>query len=1081
MDDSLHPLGFDRLLDWIFREEERAHTRFGVHEELARGERGDERLAMRRYGRRLDNPFGLAAGPHTQLSHNLVAGWLAGARYLELKTVQTLDRLEVARPCIDMTDEGYNCEWSQELPLDVSLSEYVDAWCAIRVLQRRADRFDAAEPGFLGNLSVGYDLAGIRGAKVQRFLDRVADCRGAIETRLAAAARHHPNVCDIPVPDGLSNHVTLSTMHGCPPDEIERIARHLISERGLHTAIKLNPTLLGPRELRALLNETLGYEVDVPDASFAHDLDFTGAVDLVRSLRGEAERAGVEFGIKLTNTLECRNVRGVLPGEMSYLSGRALHPISVCVAQRLQSAFDGALDLSFSGGADAANAADLVACGLAPVTVCSDLLRPGGILRLRQYIGNLSSALDAAGASDLDDFARRRAGSDDLAAAHLENLRAYADATAHDPRYRKDARSAHPVAGRRALSPFDCVAAPCVEGCPAGQDIPAYLHHTERGEDARALAVVLRDNPLPSITGMVCEGPCHERCIREHDGAALRIRDVKRFLARTVPTRSAAPTAPPTPHRVAIIGAGPAGLACALHLVGAGVAAEVFEARERAGGMVSGVIPAFRLGAGDIARDLERIEAAGVVIRYGETIDETRFAELRRDYDAVFVGVGAQRDRALEIPGEPLPGVEPALGFLAAARTDPTRRIAGEVMVLGGGNSAVDAARTAVRLGGRVRVVYRRTRAEMPAGREELDALLAEGIAVDELRTPLSIATRDDRLEVTLACMKLGEPDASGRRRPLPDGERTETRVVDLVIPAIGQRLEWGELNVEADGRVVGQPHVFTGGDARRGPDSIVAALADGRRAAEAMRREFGIDAAPSARGTTRRLDPVERQRRVATIDPPHSPRTNPSSTPGDFALVISDLGEAEARAEAARCLACDQTCDVCVSVCPNRAMIAWAAPPKHLPLQRVRQDSDGWSVTRDGDLTIDQEPQVLNLTDFCNHCGNCTTFCPTAGTPFLDKPRLAVSESSFAADDDVHRFDGAALRYRRAGEEERLERDGDHFVHTSPAGRVTLDAATFAVRDVTFAADRDEIDLSRAAAMSILFTHLADAPELKS
>ena len=175
MNDELRPLSFPRLIDWIRRERDGQGTLFGLHRDLCLWSLAGKPFARRRHGRLLEAPLGVAAGPHTQLSQNIVAAWACGARVLELKTVQARDDLVLARPCIDMTDEGYNCEWSQELPIDASFAQYADAWTAIRLLQREMGVYDPAEPGFALDASVGYDLGGVRGAKVQRYLDRLAN------------------------------------------------------------------------------------------------------------------------------------------------------------------------------------------------------------------------------------------------------------------------------------------------------------------------------------------------------------------------------------------------------------------------------------------------------------------------------------------------------------------------------------------------------------------------------------------------------------------------------------------------------------------------------------------------------------------------------------------------------------------------------------------------------------------------------------------------------------------------------------------------------------------------------------------
>ena len=737
------PLSLDRLLDWIRRERAVRGTIFGLHEDLFRDDLAGRPFAMQRRGHLLDAPLGVAAGPHTQLAQNLVAAWLCGARHLELKTVQILDDLVIPRPCIDMADEGYNCEWSQELPIDVSADQYLDAWTAIRILQQEAGVLDPDEPGFVMDLSVGYDLAGIRSAKVQRFFDRMADSRVELEGRLAAAATIFPHAAAIPAVERLADSVTLSTMHGCPPDEIERIGRFLIEERGLHTTVKLNPTLLGAAEVRGLLNDTLGYDTEVPDDAFAHDIAWDAALDLIRALRDSAARTGVTFGVKLTNTLACRNTGTVFPADEAsrYMSGRALHPISVRTAARLQQACGGDLDISFAGGADAHNLAHVTACGLGPVTVCSDLLRPGGYQRLHQYLDELAAAMNAVGAADLDAFVRATAGmpSAPVAEAALANLEAYAAEVAEDPAYHNDTHPDRCIKTDRALEPYDCIAAPCTQTCPASQDVPEYMWHTARGEMSEALAVVLRDNPFPTVTGMVCDHPCVERCTRVNYEAAVRIRDIKRTLAHTADEPPAPTAAAPTGHRVAIVGAGPAGLSCAWSLALAGVETTVFEAKDFTGGMITDAIPAFRLTEADYRRDLRRIEAAGVEIRTGEAIDRARLGALRNEYDRVFVGIGAQADRPLGVPGEELPGVWPALRLLSAARRGQAPDMGDCVAVIGGGNTAMDAARTATRLartGGRVHLVYRRTLKEMPAAREELAAVRDEGVEIHELLAP---------------------------------------------------------------------------------------------------------------------------------------------------------------------------------------------------------------------------------------------------------------------------------------------------------------------------------------------------------
>ena len=393
MSDRFYRIPIEKLFKWILSEEKDGRI-FGIYKELFFTPNKSDIFRMNRYGQMLETPIGVAAGPHTQLAHNIIASWLCGARYIELKTVQTLDKIEVTKPCIDMEDEGYNCEWSQELTIEDSFNEYLNAWIIIHILK---DKFgwNTNDPGFIFNMSVGYDLAGIQKPNVQWFLDKMNNCKAEKDEKINQLASLYPKIFEVNIPDQISDNVTLSTMHGCPSNEIENICRYLIEERKLHTSLKLNPTLLGKENLRNILNDKLGYEIIVPDEAFEHDLKYDDAIKIINSLKQSADKVGVEFGLKLTNTLESTNTTNWLPEKekMVYTSGRALHPISINLAEKLQSDFNGELDISFSAGVDAFNVADTLACNLKPITVCSDLLKPGGYLRLTQYLEEIKKTI----------------------------------------------------------------------------------------------------------------------------------------------------------------------------------------------------------------------------------------------------------------------------------------------------------------------------------------------------------------------------------------------------------------------------------------------------------------------------------------------------------------------------------------------------------------------------------------------------------------------------------------------------------------------------------------------------------------
>jgi putative selenate reductase len=427
MSDRFTRCPIDRLLRWILAEEKQGQI-FGIRKELFFVPHGNDVFKMKRYGQDLETPIGVAAGPHTQLAQNIISAWLTGARYIELKTVQTLDELEVTKPCIDMTDEGYNCEWSQELKLDQSFNEYLNAWIILHILK---DKFKWGEPhsrGFIFNMSVGYNLEGILNPNVQTFLDKMADCAAEKEAKIEAVAKIYPRVKELPIPDRITDNITISTMHGCPPDEVEKIGRYFIEKRKLHTTIKMNPTLLGPQSLRHILDHQLGYDVEVPDEAFEHDLKYEAGIALIKSLQICAHKSGVEFNLKLTNTLETTNRDQNLPDneQMVYMSGRALHPITIHLARRLQNEFSGELDISFSAGSDCFNVAHVLACNMRPVTVCSDILKPGGYGRLTQYLEEITKAFVELSADSIETFITAKHPKRDLAQAGLEILQTYA-------------------------------------------------------------------------------------------------------------------------------------------------------------------------------------------------------------------------------------------------------------------------------------------------------------------------------------------------------------------------------------------------------------------------------------------------------------------------------------------------------------------------------------------------------------------------------------------------------------------------------------------------------------------------------
>jgi putative selenate reductase len=507
----LRPYPFGALVDRMFRELDARRSIFDLPERrFFSGDRGKD-FSVRFHDHPVASPLGPAAGPQTQMAQNLVLSWLGGCRILELKTVQIEDELEIPRPCIDMQTIGYNVEWSQELKLEQSLEEYVKGAMLIEML-RASGRLEL-EPGFertVYDMSVGYDLAGIQSPRVLEFIRGMRDA-GAIIGRLRSEIpSRHRRYRDLDFAPGLSDTVTLSTFHGCPPDEIERILDFLLRELGLHCIVKLNPMLLGRREVRETLHGELGYtELRVPESAFERDTKWEQAAGFVQRLRATAEELGLGFGIKLTNTLIVENHRRFFDRSQKemYLSGPPLHVLAMKLVQRFRDRFGDRVPISFSAGIDRTNFPDAVALGLVPVTICTDFLKPGGYGRAESYHRHLSARMDAAGARRIDDFVLRARGNarkalealvpplpaavrerclraladgtdlrtaagDEIfrrwvSRARLLNTLAYVEGLSRDPRYAKERNAKVPRKIGSRLELFDCITCDkCIPVCP---------------------------------------------------------------------------------------------------------------------------------------------------------------------------------------------------------------------------------------------------------------------------------------------------------------------------------------------------------------------------------------------------------------------------------------------------------------------------------------------------------------------------------------------------------------------------------------------------------------------------------------
>jgi putative selenate reductase len=1082
MEGKFYPISLNHLLRLILDEYASDNSILGIPAELFYIPEANNPLGTVIFNHPLDNPVGIAAGPHSQLAQNIVAAWLMGARYIELKTVQTLDRIEVSKPCIDMQDEGYNCEWSQELTIRQSFNEYLNAWIIIHILNHKFGW--KKETGTVFNMSAGYNLEGILKENVQWFLDKMHSCETELAEKIAEIGEDYPQAAEISIPSRISDNITLSTMHGCPADEIEEIASYFIDKRNLHTLIKLNPTLLGPEALRDILNNKLQFKSFAPDIAFEHDLKYADAINIIKSLKDKAKHKKLHFGLKLTNTLEVKNNKNIFDGrvEMMYMSGRALHPVSINLAAKLQHDFNGTLLLSFSSGADAFNIPDIISCGFRTVTVCSDLLKPGGYMRLKQYFTELEEKFISTQSINIEEYIVKSSGINSLQDAALSNLKSYAEKVLKLGNYKRKNFRTPDIKTRNLLGIFDCISAPCVKTCAANQDIPAYMYYTSLGQPEKAYEVILRTNPFPSVTGMVCDHLCQDKCTRINYDDALLIREVKRFIS--LQDKIKLNPREKNGVKVAVIGSGPSGLSCAYYLALAGFSVDVFEEKPKAGGMVRYAIPGFRLTDEAIENDIGRIKDSGVNIHYNYKIDEERFNSLNKEYEYLYIGAGAPLSKSLKIEGADNATVTDALDFLIRVKLGERQIVGNKIVIIGGGNTAMDAARTAWRLTdkhGKVIVVYRRTINEMPADQGEIKAVIEEGVEILELASPEKIITENNHIKA-LICNRteLKGMDSSGRPSPVKvDGSAFEI-VCDTVINATGQAPDIGfagndavSINEGSGMNMIG--NILIGGDASRGASTAINAIADGRKAAELIisqtNTDFNLAKNPTDKNFSSRELMIKRSKRLFAPDLKEltvDERKN-------FNLVSEALDPVSIKEEAGRCLFCDEICNICTTVCPNFANYSYEIEPVKYTLQKASINEDGKiEIKDDREFMVSQKYQILNIANFCNECGNCTTFCPTEGSPFRDKPRFFLTISSFNEAEEGFYFakfpDKKNLIFKQKNSFTVFSELSDHYNYENEKVVARFSKEGFKLLHVKFKRGSDkEANFQQAAEMSIL------------
>ncbi len=486
--------------------------------------------------------------------------------------------------------------------------------------------------------------------------------------------------------------------------------------------------------------------------------------------------------------------------------------------------------------------------------------------------------------------------------------------------------------------------AACRDACPLHMNVPGYAKLIAEGRNEEAYKLIRATNPLPAICGRVCYAPCQEACNRGQLDEPIAIRDLKRFVADSVDIdKLDVPAIEPSGKKVAIIGAGPAGLVAAHDLALKGHKAVMFEALPKPGGMLLVGIPEYRLPKEVVGKEIEYITRLGVEIKTGVEVGKhVSLNELRKNFDAVFIGIGAHQGMKLDVPGEDLPGVMQGTEFLRQVNLGGKVKVGRRVAVIGGGNTAIDCARTSKRLGAEeVIIFYRRTRAEMPASEEEVSAAELEGIKIEFLVAPTRFVGKAKLSKVELIKMKLGAPDASGRPRPVPI-EGSEFQVpVDTVIAAVGQVVKAdflkdlgvslskrGTIEVNPDTGATNVEGVFAGGDAVTGPAFVVDAMAAGRRAArsiDAYLRGLPLPTVEKAQPQKLTSEEIQSLRNRLPVEPCRKICEIPLEERQGFEEVSLGYSREEARSEAERCLAGQMTgciqCLECIDRCEAKAI----------------------------------------------------------------------------------------------------------------------------------------------------------------
>lgn len=1080
----MNPATLGQLLGIILNDLNKNNEVFDIPEKLFYKHWHNHVLYTKKYGQELHNPIGLASGPHTQLAQNIVSGWLCGARYIELKTVNPSPANDIIKPSISIFQGAHHCEETIELDVEQAYDQFLNAWIIIHILNHklftRKKHTDAI--GTIFNMSLGNTLADIRSEKMQWFVDKMIDCSAEKAKKLQAIKNIYPEIDKINIPNQISNSFTVNNSKDCSARELEYICKFLMVDKKLHPVIKFSPTLLGYRSVRAILSADHALHVEIDEAHFEEDIQYGEALDLIDAIKATASEMKLDLTIKICGGLPCRNVTGQIPDAATdvYLTGNALHPVAANLAAKFQSRFEGSLDISFSGGADCYNVSHLLLNGFSTVTVCTDLLKPGGYGRLAQYFQELNRTFSNYQAKNIREFILKSGSAFSVRETALENLRNYAIRTLSNPTYQKSEITELTIKSRRPLFLYDCVHAPCVDASDIHPNIPDYCWFTANNDPKKAINALLTDNPLPSLTGMLANDPCRLKCTRINYDYPVLMKEIERFIAANTSEEAlGAMPAPSNGTKVAVIGGGVAGLSAAWFLTKYGFSVDIYEAAAEAGGMARSVAPGFRLDQAAVEKDIERIKAAGVKILNSVRVDNERFERIREDSQYIFIATGAAKPLMMGVQGEDSEGVIDGISFLQQVRTNSLQLKGNQYAVVGSDDLAADAARAAQRLineNGSVTLISPLPQEEMLIDQSIKDALAEENIQVIDATETVRVIARAGQV----AGLEVAEIYADDYAQPY-------ILDFDTIITCLGTEadidfFDINKLHPRKGSNATKMKRVFAGGSLLDASATTLQVIGDARRAAYEIVMDAGVVLPANLFRQTKDVDIEKLKVQKSQREKPYTAEIVPAAERKGFELITKTLKSPRAVKEADRCLQCDTICNVCVAVCPNRAMLGFEVADDDRLIPAVSFVGEKFNVAYHHKIPVRQKFQVLNIADWCNECGNCTTFCPTAGSPYRDKFRLYFNRQKFNADNNTEALllTGAGnyrlLTLKKEGNLTTLTENWDALIFENDNCMAVLDKMDFSIQQIDMFVDVEGIyEIPEIAEMKILFKAVKD------